>query len=259
LPLAIALLVGLAAGLYYAWVVNPVEYVDSAPASLRQPYRDNYLQLIAAAYAQQHDVTRARARLSLLDDPHLTDTLAALAQRQLARGGSEQEARALAELAGLVGPTPAPGTITPGAATTNGIVRSGQTPTPPHISTPSRTPTATATPGAPFQLSTEESICDAQAPAPLLEVVVLNSASQPVAYAEVVVVWDSGQDHFFTGLKPELGLGYGDFDMVAGVIYTVQLEHSAGPVTGLQAPVCSASDGSSLPGSLRLTFIQPKQ
>jgi hypothetical protein len=259
LPLAVALVLGLAAGLYYAWVINPVEYVDSSPASLRQPYRDNYMLLIAAAYAQQHDLTRARARLSLFNDPQLKDTLAALAQRELATGGSEQQARALAELAALVEQTPGPRTTTPGAPTAGRNGPSTSTPSPSSTPTPSRTPTATATPGAPFELSTEESICDAQAPAPLIEVVVLDAASQPVAGAQVIVVWDNGQDHFYTGLKPELGLGYGDFTMAPGVTYTVQLQDSAGPVTGLTAPDCTADDGSGYPGSLRLTFIQPER
>ncbi|MBI1865988.1 MAG: HD-GYP domain-containing protein, partial [Nitrospirae bacterium] len=40
---------------------------------------------------------------------------------------------------------------------------------------------------------------------------------------EIVVVWDAGEDHFFTGLKPELGQGYADFTMTEGVSYTLRL------------------------------------
>ena len=35
-----AVLLGAAAGLFYGWVVNPVEYVDIAPESLRDGLQD---------------------------------------------------------------------------------------------------------------------------------------------------------------------------------------------------------------------------
>ncbi len=259
LPLVAAFVVGLVGGLYYAWAVNPVEYVDSAPESLRQPYREAYLILIASAYTQTGDLARARARLSLFHDPQIKDTLAALAQRELARGGSEQEARALAELAAKVQQTPLAPTRQGsfgGTSTDTLVVTSrpaSMTPTP----TPRRTPTPTATPGAPFELTSRQAVCDPKAPAPLIEVVVLDASSEPVPGMEVLVVWDSGQDHFFTGLKPELGLGYGDFTMTDGVTYTVQLKDSANPVTGISSEACPADDGTNYPGSVELTFTQP--
>lgn len=259
--LAAAFVLGLIGGLYYAWGVNPVEYVDSAPDSLREPYRENYLILIASAYAQTGDLARARARLSLFHDPQMHDTLAALAQRELARGSSEQEAQALAALAARIKETASPASSQASPATSLGTVATSTssrpatfTPTP----TPRRTPTPTATPGAPFELSSRQAICDPKAPAPLIEMVVLDAASDPVPGVEVLVVWDNGQDHFFTGLKPELGLGYGDFTMTEGVTYTVQLKDSASPVTGISSQACTAEDGTTFPGSVELTFTQPK-
>jgi hypothetical protein len=257
--LAAALVVGFAAGLYYAWAVNPVEYVDSAPDSLRQPYRENYLILIASAYADTGDLGRARARLSLFHDPAMHDTLAALAQRELARGGSEGDARALAALAAQIKLTPSPaGSLGTTRVTSAGTARSSALPaTATRTPAPSRTPLPSATPGAPFELSSRQVICDPKAPAPLIEVVVMDAASEPVPGIEVLVVWDSGQDHFFTGLKPELGLGYGDFTMTEGITYTVQLKDSANPVTGIRSESCTADDGTAYPGSVELTFIQP--
>jgi hypothetical protein len=40
---------------------------------------------------------------------------------------------------------------------------------------------------------------------------------------EVVVSWAGGQDRFFTGLRPERGAGYGDFEMSPGTEYEVSL------------------------------------
>lgn len=262
LPLILVFAVGLAGGLYYAWVVNPVEYVDSAPASLRQPYRDSYLTLIAAAYAQTGDLARAQARLSLFDDPHLTDTLAALAQRELASGGSEADAKALAQLAAAISQQSTPSRP---AASTRPPIPSRATgtatrrPTPSTTPIPTHTPAPSATPGAPFQLKSQDQVCDTKLGEPLIQVEIEDAAGKPVPGIEVLVVWDSGQDHFFTGLKPELGLGYGDFTMTPGTTYTVQLADSASPITGLQAPSCTASDGSTFTGSWLLTFSQPEQ
>lgn len=259
LVLAGAFIVGLIGGLYYAWVVNPVEYVDTAPDSLRETYRESYLVLIASAYVQTGDIARAQSRLSLFHDPQIRDTLAALAQRELARGGSEQEAQALAQLAARIGVTAAPSTSQPTITRTSTSVPSATSRPAVMTSTPapSRSPTPTATPGAPFELSDQETVCDPSAPAPLIEVVVLDAASKPVPGMEVLVVWDNGQDHFFTGLKPELSIGYGDFTMTEGVTYTVQLKDSPNPVTGISSGTCTADDGTSYPGSVKLTFTQP--
>ena len=38
LPLLLGLGLGLAGGLFYSWIVNPVEYVETAPGSLREDF-----------------------------------------------------------------------------------------------------------------------------------------------------------------------------------------------------------------------------
>jgi hypothetical protein len=88
-------------------------------------------------------------------------------------------------------------------------------------------------------------------------VVVLDAAGQPVPGVEVIVIWDEGQDHFFTGLKPELGLGYGDFLMEEGVSYALQLGRGQETVTGLTAQDCADDEGGFFAGSWRLVFVQP--
>jgi hypothetical protein len=100
-------------------------------------------------------------------------------------------------------------------------------------------------------------VCDTDLGQPLLQVEVVDAAGQPVPGAEVRVVWDTGQDHFFTGLKPDLGVGYGDFTLTPGVTYTVQLVDSDQPVTGLTSGECEAADGSRYAGSWLLRFQQP--
>ena len=62
----IAVLLGAAAGLFYGWVVNPVEYVDIAPESLRFDYKTDYVLMVAEAYHVDNDLGLAVRRLAML-------------------------------------------------------------------------------------------------------------------------------------------------------------------------------------------------
>jgi hypothetical protein len=65
-PLAAAVVVGLALGLLYGWVLRPVEYYDTAPDSLRIDYRVDYVLMVAEAYQAEGDAARALERLAAL-------------------------------------------------------------------------------------------------------------------------------------------------------------------------------------------------
>ena len=64
LPL-IAGLLGLAAGLAYGWVINPVKFVDTTPASLRADFRTDYVLMVAEAFHADQDVESAGRRLAI--------------------------------------------------------------------------------------------------------------------------------------------------------------------------------------------------
>jgi hypothetical protein len=64
--LLLGLALGLIIGLLYGWIIRPVEYVDTAPASLREDYRVDYVLMIAEAYTQEGDLELARVRLASL-------------------------------------------------------------------------------------------------------------------------------------------------------------------------------------------------
>lgn len=270
LPVVLGLIVGIAGGLYYAWAIDPVEYTDTSPASLRADFKAAYLTLIASAYAADGDLGRAQARLALFPDPDPSESLAILAQQLLAAGVPSSEARAVALLSSdLEG---AGATVSPGIPSASSPAHT-LTPTARAIGAPSRTPTRTPTrtatrtptrartrtptlaPASAFELESRQSVCDADLVAPLIQVVITAASGDPIPGVEIVVVWDEGEDHFFTGLKPELGLGYADFTMTPGVAYTLQLPGSGEPVTGLQVESCVGDDGQVYPGSWRLVFI----
>lgn len=64
----ITIVIGISIGLVYGWIVNPVEYVDTAPASLRMDYKTDYILMVAEAYKVEQDLDLAVRRLALLGD-----------------------------------------------------------------------------------------------------------------------------------------------------------------------------------------------
>jgi hypothetical protein len=145
--------IGLALGLVYAWGINPVAYVNTAPGSLASNYKEAYRSLIAGVYAANGNLERARIRLSLLSESNPAESLAAQAQSLLGQGGSQEDARRLALLAAALGKTPPPvgtGPYEPpalgGAADsspTSTLLPSTQTPTPELQPVPSSTTDST--------------------------------------------------------------------------------------------------------------------
>jgi hypothetical protein len=57
-----------------------------------------------------------------------------------------------------------------------------------------------------------------------------DSEGKGLAGIEIVVSWASGQDRFFTGLRPDIGPGYADFVMSPGIQYEVMLAALEGDV-----------------------------
>lgn len=255
--LGISFILGIAGGLYYAWNINPVAYVDAAPSSLRQDFQSDYITLIAASYAATGELDRAQVRLSIFSLDDLGSYLGRLAQNRLAEGRPESEARALAMLAAAVGegPPALPITPSPSESASTGEPSVTSSPSPSNTPSPMRPPTST--PGAPFELIEQEKVCDPSLGGPLLQVRILDALSEGVPRMSILVIWDSGQEKFFTGLKPELGLGFADFVMTEGVIYTLQVSDADRLVTGLTSELCTSEEGELYPGAWLLTFQRP--
>jgi hypothetical protein len=92
---------------------------------------------------------------------------------------------------------------------------------------------------------------------PLLQIQALDAAGNPVPGVEVIVNWEGGEEHFFTGLKPEIGLGYADFAMSPGTAYTLRLTEVGEPVTDLIPSECEADSGDRFWGAWKVVFAQP--
>lgn len=92
------LLLGLVLGLVYAWLINPVVYVNTEPASLDTQNKAIYRLLIAQTFASTGHIRRAQDRIDLLADQDPVMALGAQAQKALANGDI-QDAQALSALA----------------------------------------------------------------------------------------------------------------------------------------------------------------
>jgi hypothetical protein len=61
----IALLIGIGAGLAYGWVIDPVEFFDLTPDTLRTEYKADYVLMTAEAYLIEQDPGLAARRLAI--------------------------------------------------------------------------------------------------------------------------------------------------------------------------------------------------
>ncbi len=287
------LALGIGLGLLIAWVLAPVQYTDTTPSTLRADFKDQYRFMIASAYNASRDLGRAQARLNTLSDLDPVKALGEQAQRMLAQDSSMENVRTLADLsealqssAQTASPAPGNGTDSPSPASplpeASATLENSQpaeteaptltvealpslSPTPKDTleplptaiftATPRPRPTATATPAAPFIFDTQSTFCEPAQPG-LLQVYLVDAENDPVPGVELVVSWFGGEEHFFTGLKTEMGFGYADFSMTPATEYALSLSNGVTRITGLLAPTCTDDNGGTYPGGIRLQFRQ---
>lgn len=273
LALVIGLLAGLAGGLYYAWFLNPVQFVNVSPRQLNVEDQEEFIQLVAEAYLQDGDLDRAQARLAGLGLRDMVENLTTQADAVYLRGGDPSRIRALTTLAEALGGQPLAAELFSGTmAPTNAAPEVILTPTPtgeqvaqltapptpesitatPTFSPPTATPDVFA--NTEFELIEQEMACIEGEGAGYIEVYVTDEEEEGIPAVEVLVEWADDQDTFFTGLKPGIDPGYGDFLMEADEVYSVTLVGLGEPVLGLDSAGCRAPTGRTSIPTYRLTF-----
>lgn len=278
--LPLALLLGFGIGLVISWVIAPLEVTNTTPALLRDDFKAEYRALVAAAYTSTGDLERAKERLAPLNDADIIVALEQQAQRDVAEGENaavfvNPVAQLAADISNEISATqvtatstrfltqtPLPPTST-GTPPTPTITETPEaatvtlTPIPQNTRTPRATPTASQTPGAPYLLQTQDEICSTNISEALLMIYVNDAAQKAIPGVEIVVEWGEEEEHFFTGLKPELGEGYADFAMDPIQNYAVRLADGSSVATNLSPPPCKDDDGNAYWGSIRLRFQRP--
>jgi hypothetical protein len=242
--LALGIACGLAAGLYYAWILNPVTYVEANPARLSSAQQTEYVYLVGRSYHADPDLALAQNRLAELEQPDVEQLVSDILEVGIREGRPPEDIRALAALARALGvqssavaffaPPPQPAATSPidpeqapplfaadipVASSTAGSFRPTPTPTP--AATLTATPVTIPTDIAPrFQLLNREQLCPPENEGGRIEVLVVDANGTPQPGTVITVSWPTGSDRFVTGFKEG---GYGDFVMQPDTVYTITL------------------------------------
>jgi hypothetical protein len=98
IKIAAALAAGIALGILYGWVVDPIEYTDVTPSILREDYRVDYVLMTAEAYQREFDPESAARRLAILGSESPAVIAASALDYASRNGFTQQEIIALQSL-----------------------------------------------------------------------------------------------------------------------------------------------------------------
>jgi hypothetical protein len=279
----IGIALGIGAGLGYAWVLNPVVEYSTEPWQLRQEDRDQYMVAVALGFAGDGNLDRAVERmLSLYPrgapalDPfqEFADAACRLATTGYVDSNSGRRAiRSMMTFYQLQGKTGCADTLIPDInAQPTAVVQielptptlpppATKTPTPPAgiaaatSPTPPRIVVPTSVPQRDFVLANVSTFCDEDISG-VIEVFVQDFGGVGIPGQAVRVRWDGGQDTFYTGLKPERGPAYADFQMEPGREYIIEMPGRSDPsAQALGAVACTTETGARATISYRAVFL----
>jgi hypothetical protein len=97
-PLIIGLLIGIALGLLYGWVIHPVERDVTTPTSLQEKYQADLILMIGEAYSNEGDIDLARQRLGRLGFKAYEDVVENALNFTQAHDFSDQDVQTLKHL-----------------------------------------------------------------------------------------------------------------------------------------------------------------
>ncbi|HIP97199.1 MAG TPA: hypothetical protein EYH32_08315 [Anaerolineae bacterium] len=252
---------GLVLGLTISWGLWPVQIINADPLDLRAALREDYLVLIGQAYTQDGNLPRARQRLATLGEWGRAQAVIDLATRYAAEGRDPREVRALTALADALSGSAVviQPTVTASATGDRASPVPSATPTPTATPIPQRTPiaipTPTPTPRPAVRLVESERICSGAARPGHILVYVQDQRGVGLPNVEIRVSWATGEDRFFTGLKPEVDPGYADFEMQPGVSYQVKVGEVGSEVaSGISSSPCAGGEGDGVAAAWRVIF-----
>lgn len=276
--LLLGLILGAAFGLFLAWGPFQTIETDVTPRELGPQAQADYVVAISLAYAYDSDLTTAINRLTTLNlGPDPLQAVADLAC-ELTRSGyvnstaGLRAVRTMRTFYQLQGKTGCADQLIPAVEPSLAVALIPPSPTaslpPPPSKTPiaeqtapaplpTRTPTATNPAEREYIGSIVNTYCDTQNPG-LIEVIVRRvGATEGDPAQPVRVRWADGEDTFFTGMKPEQGLGYADFVMEPGETYIISMPGLSDPIANeLEADPCRTTGGGTSVTSYRVSFLR---
>lgn len=272
------LMIGLGGGLYWAWEIDPIIDLNIAPHQLTDENKARYVIAIMMRYNYDSDlgqVVEGLTELQLGGDP--IDGVADIAC-DLARSGyvdSSSGIRAVRNLQTfyqLQGRESCADVLIPEVDEAAIVEIEVPTATPTIAPPPSKTPTPitnirptatenvvivpTTPPQRLFEGRISGTFCDVELSG-IIEVFVVTYNGDGIPGEAIRVRWDTGEDTFLSGLLPERGTSYADFEMEAGKGYTIDMPGLSDPIsTPLVADNCTTEDGVEAITSYRVLFRQ---
>lgn len=240
-------MVGIIIGLVITWVLWPVEFTNADAADLRQSYKDDYLRMISAGYQSDGDLGTAKQRLGQLGLANPVQAINDLISRDKASRTNLTSLDALASLAQSISVQPQSTAL---AQTLTSV-------TPQAVVIVAATPTA---PAPTFKLVEHTQLgCQDEPDAAYLVFVVRDANGNDLPNVGIEVRWSGGDDVVYTGLKPERGVGYADFEATPGTfsahIVNAQSDEVSDLVIG-NAPANCKADRGATPRGWKLVFQQ---
>lgn len=71
----VSIFIGIAIGLFFGWVVKPVQYFDTPLSSLSAEYKTDYVLMTAETFAFDQDTAAATRRLANLGSPETLEVI----------------------------------------------------------------------------------------------------------------------------------------------------------------------------------------
>ena len=268
---------GMGGALFFTWEVAPVEEFNTVPRQLRMDDRAQYVVAIMLNHSYENDLNATVERLIDLnlpgDDP--IEQVAVIACDLVSTGyaSSNSGLRAIRAMMNFYQPlgksgcadellpvnsTPIPEVVEATVPTPTLAPPASKTPTPAGTLPPSPTPPPLAAPTNAntrnFTYFVQGTFCDTELSG-LIEVRVIDFDGQPLPGQPIRVRWDAGESLFFSGLKPERGADYADFEMEADTQYVIEMPGLSDPSpTPLTASNCFTEAGEQALTSYRIVF-----
>lgn len=100
--------IGIGLGLLYGWLIDPVDYVDTTPTTLRSDYKADYVLMVAEIYSADRDAEAAVIRLTFLGDPSPVDSVENAMIFAADTGYASEDLRMLRDLSDALAPLSQP-------------------------------------------------------------------------------------------------------------------------------------------------------
>ena len=238
-------MLGFAIGLVITWVLWPVQYSNVDATDLRPAYKDDYIRMISAAYQVDGDLNAAKEQLNQLGLKNPAQSINDLIARDRAASTSAASLQALSRLVqGL--------SVKPELST----ARQTSAPQPQAVAVVT-TPTVVV---PRFKLVEHTQLgCQDEPNAAHLLFIVRDAVGDDLPNVGIQIRWNGGDDTVYTGLMPEHGIGYADFEAAPGAYSATILNAQSDTVSGLvigDAPANCKTDRGATPRGWKLVFQQ---